>query len=198
MSQPRTNFIYKSSNSSHGNEDGWWFAINEFAEEDVTFFDELLYIGAFETKEEAMACSVLFQNTGFETPIIPENITNDICGVSCPPTSVDLDAAIRNQCIDNANLSYEKLLKRYYEELASIRVEIEKDEKSEQVTVDRKTLEFLLEEFENWESVEGVWAETNEEIKHCQEKYKYHLAAREALKMNVSFRKMKNQTTSAS
>ena len=121
MSAPRTNFIYRSSNSRYGNEDGWWFAINEFAEEDITFFDNLLYIGAFGTKEEAIACSVLFQNTGFETPIIPENITYDICGVSCPPTSVDLEAAIKNQCIDDTNLSYEKLLKEYNEELAYIK-----------------------------------------------------------------------------
>jgi hypothetical protein len=182
MSEPRSNFIYKSTCSGHGNRDGWWFAINEFQKDPHVFFDDLLYVGPFDTPEEALACHALYQNTGFSTSIMPESITADLCGISRPNTSVDLIAAINNQCIDSPRLSFEDQLKRYYDELADLRNAKLEQSCKEQVLVDRSTLEFLLEEFEQYESVScGGAPESNTEVEGLCDRYGHQLSARVAL-----------------
>ena len=118
MSYPRSAIIYKSTGGDvHGNEDGWWYGSNEFEENDIVFFSELLWVGPFETVEEANAVSCLFQNTGFETPAIPEFMTADLTGIAAPPMSVDLDALIHNLCVDDPSQDSKKLKERYEESI---------------------------------------------------------------------------------
>ena len=118
MSYPRSAIIYKSTGGDvHGNEDGWWYGSNEFEENDIVFFSELLWVGPFETVEEANAVSCLFQNTGFETPAIPEFMTADLTGIAAPPMSVDLDALIHNRCVDDPSQDSKKLKERYEESI---------------------------------------------------------------------------------
>jgi hypothetical protein len=122
MSNPRSAIIYKSTGGDvHGNHDGWWYGSNEFEEDDIVFFSELLWVGPFETVEEANAVSCLFQNTGFETSAIPEFMTADLTGIAAPPVSVDLDALIHNRCVDDPSQDPKKLMERYEVDLEYFR-----------------------------------------------------------------------------
>lgn len=82
MSAPRLAFIFKTTHNENVLRDGYWFAIDETGSERNAWFEDLTYVGPFDTEEDARACEGLFENTGFVTPLLPEHMTESL---SAPP-----------------------------------------------------------------------------------------------------------------